>query len=84
MDGDDWICTDLFLDHWIPAPGGHVMWLDEDELAAARDQGLVSDDQLLRIGDERATVDRLTAAAEWPPPVTREMTLTRALELLQA
>jgi predicted RNA-binding protein associated with RNAse of E/G family len=84
MDGADWICTDLFLDHWIPAAGGPGMWLDEDELAAARDQGLMSDEHLLHIADERATVDRLTAAGEWPPEITRDVTLDRAVQLLRA
>lgn len=82
LDGDDWTCKDLFLDHWLPAGGGPAVWLDEDELAAGRAAGLVSDAELRRIAEERAAVDRLVAAGNWPPDLTREITLERALALL--
>jgi predicted RNA-binding protein associated with RNAse of E/G family len=82
LDGDDWTCTDLFLDHWLPADGGPPLWLDEDELAAARTAGWLSPADLRRVAAERDEVDRLVAHGAWPPPLTREITLARALELL--
>jgi predicted RNA-binding protein associated with RNAse of E/G family len=82
LDGDDWTCTDLFLDHWIPADGGPALWLDEDELAAAVAARLVSDGDARRIADERSTVDRLVQGGEWPPLLSKELTLERALTLL--
>jgi predicted RNA-binding protein associated with RNAse of E/G family len=82
MDGADWHCTDLFLDHWIPADGGPAVWLDEDELAAARAQGLVTAEDTAGIAAERTALDRLTAVGQWPPDICREMTLAHALDLI--
>jgi predicted RNA-binding protein associated with RNAse of E/G family len=83
LNGDDWSCTDLFLDHWMPADGSPPMWLDEQELTAAGEAGAVTSEQLHRMAEERATVDRLVTAGEWPPVLTKQVTLMRALQLLQ-
>lgn len=82
LDGRDWTCVDLFLDHWLPAQGPPV-WLDEDELAAARAAGLLSEVDARLVDAERATVERLLAADAWPPPLARELTLPRVRELLE-
>lgn len=81
FEGTDWSLSDLLLDHWLPADGAPC-WLDEDELAAARAAGLVSDDDLRRIAEERDTVDRLVAQGTWPPPLARTLTLERAREMI--
>jgi predicted RNA-binding protein associated with RNAse of E/G family len=77
MDRDDWYCTDLFLDHWLPADGP-PSWLDEDELDAALRAGLLDDAMRERIAAERATVDALLAAGDWPPAITCEIDLAEA------
>jgi predicted RNA-binding protein associated with RNAse of E/G family len=77
FDGDDWYCTDLFLDHWLPADGPPI-WLDEDELTAALHGGLLDDVMRRAITAERATVDALLATGEWPPAITREIDLAEA------
>jgi predicted RNA-binding protein associated with RNAse of E/G family len=82
LDGDDWHCTDLFLDHWLPADGGPPLWLDEDELAAAVSAGLVSDEDVRRIARERTEVDRVTAARNWPPELAKQLTLENAIMLI--
>jgi len=81
MDGPDWYCTDLFLDHWLPADGLPGMWLDEDELEAARRAGMLSDEHLRIVHRERAAVDAALGGA-WPPPLTRELDLADALRRL--
>jgi predicted RNA-binding protein associated with RNAse of E/G family len=78
MDGADWYCTDLFLDHWLPADGSAGTWLDEDELAAAMRGGLVDDAQLALVRAERATVNAELAAGRWPPPLASEIDLSSA------
>jgi predicted RNA-binding protein associated with RNAse of E/G family len=75
--GDDWYCTDLFLDHWLPVDGP-AAWLDEDELDAALATGLLDDATRRRIVAERATVDTLVASGSWPPAITREIDLADA------
>jgi predicted RNA-binding protein associated with RNAse of E/G family len=77
FDGHDWYCTDLFLDHWLPAEGS-ATWLDEDELNAALRAGLIDDATRRAIAVERSTVDALLAAGHWPPPITREIDLAEA------
>jgi predicted RNA-binding protein associated with RNAse of E/G family len=79
--GDDWYCTDLFLDHWLPAHGSGS-WLDEDELDAALSAGLLDDGTRRRIAAERATVDALLTAGDWPPAITREIDLAEARRLV--
>jgi predicted RNA-binding protein associated with RNAse of E/G family len=81
--GDDWYCTDLFLDHWLPADGGPPAWLDEDELDHARREELVNAEQIQRIAEERDELDRLVATGMWPTELAREITLDRALSLLR-
>jgi predicted RNA-binding protein associated with RNAse of E/G family len=78
MDGNDWYCTDLFLDHWLPADGSPGRWLDEDELHAARDAGLLSAADLEVVWRERAAVEAQLQAG-WPPALAREMDLEQAL-----
>jgi len=80
MDGNDWYCTDLFLDHWLPADGSPGVWLDEEELDAARVTGLVSAADLGVVRRERAAVEAELHAG-WPPRLARELGLRGALEL---
>jgi predicted RNA-binding protein associated with RNAse of E/G family len=75
MDGADWYCTDLFLDHWLPADGSPGGWLDEHELNDARARGLLSDALRDLALNERATVNRLVAQGDWPPPICHELDL---------
>lgn len=77
MDGNDWYCTDLFLDHWLPADGSPGMWLDEDELAAARQAGLISAAELELVLAERATIGAELGIG-WPPALARELDLDQA------
>jgi predicted RNA-binding protein associated with RNAse of E/G family len=77
LEGDDWYCTDLFLDHWLPALGSGS-WLDQHELDAALRDGLLDDDMRRSIAAEQATVDALLARGAWPPPITREIDLEEA------
>jgi predicted RNA-binding protein associated with RNAse of E/G family len=81
MDGNDWYCTDLFLDHWLPADGSPGTWLDEEELDAARAAGLVSAADVDLARRERATVESELGAG-WPPPLARELDLGRARALV--
>jgi predicted RNA-binding protein associated with RNAse of E/G family len=81
LDGDDWYCTDLFLDHWLPAEGA-AAWLDEHELEAAVRRGLLDGDLQRRIAAERAAVDALLTTGAWPPAITREIDLAEALRRL--
>jgi hypothetical protein len=77
MVGSDWYCTDLFLDHWLPADGSPSMWLDEDELLAARAAGLVGSDQLELVRRERAAVEA-DLGMGWPPALACELDLAQA------
>jgi predicted RNA-binding protein associated with RNAse of E/G family len=79
MDGSEWYCTDLFLDHWLPADGTPGMWLDEDELAAAIEKELLTDDLLACVRRERAEVEALWRTDAWPPPLARQLDLRHAL-----
>jgi predicted RNA-binding protein associated with RNAse of E/G family len=81
--GDDWHCTDLFLDLWQPVTGKPV-WLDEDELADARERGLLDNMTLARVETERVRIDALVRSATWPPAITREVTLASAQRLIAA
>jgi predicted RNA-binding protein associated with RNAse of E/G family len=77
-EGDDWYCTDLFLDHWLPADGGPGTWLDDDELTAATRAGLMSPAHLEVVAAERAAVDHALANGTWPPALAREIDLRDA------
>lgn len=79
MDGSDWYCTDLFLDHWLPADGAAGTWLDEDELAGAVRDGLLEPGHAAIVDAERATVVRLLAQGTWPPALPRTMSLADVL-----
>lgn len=79
IDGDDWHCDDLLLDHWLPVDG-EPAWLDEDELADGVARGLIDAATERRIIEERAAVDRQLAAGTWPPAIAREIDLAAALE----
>lgn len=81
--GDDWYCTDLFLDHWLPV-SGPAGWLDEDELDAALRVGLLDQAMRQRIAGERTTLDAQLAAGDWPPAITREIDLAEARRRLSA
>jgi len=78
MDGDDWYCTDLFLDHWLPVAGGSGTWLDEDEFEAGVNAGLVSPEHFDIAQVERAAVSVEVAAGRWPPPLASEIDLAQA------
>jgi predicted RNA-binding protein associated with RNAse of E/G family len=83
IDGAVWHTTDLFLDLWWP-DRGEVQLLDEDELEEALASG---DIEAEMAQSARAEADRLLGLARtgtWPPPVVREWTLERALEVLSA
>jgi predicted RNA-binding protein associated with RNAse of E/G family len=80
MVGSDWYCTDLFLDHWLPADGSPGAWLDEDELVAARDAGLVSAADLALVARERAALES-RLPAEWPPTLARDLHLEEVRRL---
>ena len=82
FDGSDWYCTDLFLDHWLPADGAPGMWLDEDELEAGRRAGHVGAADLALAARERLAVDACLANDSWPPPLTRTTTLAHARQRL--
>lgn len=74
----EWLMTDLCLDVWIGARGG-VKVLDEEDLAASRSAGHMSEADAQRA---RVEVDRILEDAErgiWPPAVVHEWTLERAL-----
>lgn len=81
MVGNDWYCTDLFLDHWLPADGSAGVWLDEDELEAARRAGLVGAADLELLDRERAAVNAALRTA-WPPALARALDLDQAVRRL--
>jgi len=82
MRGSDWFCTDLFLDHWLPADGGAGIWLDEDEFDHGIDAGLLSADDAAIARAERAAVDEALATGQWPPALARDLDLASALARL--
>ncbi|MDH4044195.1 MAG: DUF402 domain-containing protein [Gemmatimonadota bacterium] len=82
LSGRDWYCTDLFLDHWLPADGSPATWLDEDELEAGRKAGLVSPADLALVARERLATEAGVADGTWPPALAREITLERATRRL--
>lgn len=82
MEGVEWFCTDLFLDHWLPADGSPGQWLDEDELDAARRSGLLDKAELAIVEAERATIRSELGAGRWPPAVARDLDLADAWHAL--
>lgn len=82
MDGDDWYCTDLFLDHWMPADGGSGTWLDEDELDRAVAGSLLSAAEVHLVRTERAALEVELNAGRWPLPVASRIDLPGARRAL--
>jgi predicted RNA-binding protein associated with RNAse of E/G family len=76
-----WHTTDLYLDVWWPENGA-VGVLDEDELDDALTRGHVEAEVARRAREEAARIVEAAREGSWPPPVVREWTLPRALELL--
>ncbi len=77
IEGLDWSCTDLFLDHWQPSSGPGI-WLDEDEFGDAFTNGLITEDARTRVLTERAEIEEGLQNGSWPPPITREIDLAGA------
>jgi predicted RNA-binding protein associated with RNAse of E/G family len=80
INADRWVGRDLFLDLWQPA-GGEARWLDEDELAAAVESGLVDASTSKRIRNERSLIDLQVSQSDWPPPIVRDLSLEQARAL---
>lgn len=77
-----WDTTDLFLDVWLPASGGEVVLLDEDEFEAARTAGQLDAWTADRARTEAERLLEQARAGAWPPPVVGEWTLEAALARL--
>ena len=77
--GGDWETTDLFLDLWIPANGGPVVTLDEEELEHALAAGHVDPELGRRARKEALDLRTRFLAERWPPPVVEVWTRERAL-----
>ena len=73
-DGDDWRATDLFLDLWTDLDGNH-QWLDEVEFTEARDAGLLTENQAIRVTGERMRIMSMMPSGEWPPARMKSITL---------
>jgi hypothetical protein len=82
FEGPRWHTTDLFLDVWLPA-GGPAMLLDEDELAAALEQGDIDPEVAARAREEAERLLDLARTGRWPPDVVRDWTLERSLAVLE-
>jgi predicted RNA-binding protein associated with RNAse of E/G family len=83
MEGADWYCTDLFLDHWQPGDWSPGQWLDEDELNAALKAGLLDAASFDIVQAERAAVNAELTAGTWPPVRAREIDLAAARSVLR-
>jgi predicted RNA-binding protein associated with RNAse of E/G family len=83
VDGDHWTGHDLFLDLWQPA-GGESLWLDEDELEAAVEDGLINTHTERRLRNERTLIELQLRHGAWPPPITRDISLEQARALMTA
>lgn len=75
----DWHTTDLFLDLWIPAEGGPPCLLDEDELIAAEEQGILEPRLASQARREAEALMTAWAEGRWPAPEVRSWTRERAL-----
>ena len=80
VDGRLWATTDLCLDVWVPR-WGPVRLLDEDELATAEEEGHIDRKLADRAREEATAVMHACHAGTWPPAVTAEWSLARALEV---
>jgi len=74
MDENHWASTDLFLDLWMPVKGP-ALWLDEDEFAEAEASKVIDRWTAQKVRHERARIDGLLAAGQWPPAVTQVVDL---------
>ena len=82
VDANTWRTTDLYLDVWVPASGGGVQLLDEDELADAQEAGIVNGNQAERVRREAEDLMRRAEALIWPPDFVAGWTLERARSLV--
>ncbi len=80
-DGDNWFCTDLFLDHWISSSGNSV-WLDEKEFNDACKRDLLTKDQQTSANREREYIQNKIDVGNWPPNSVGVMDLERAKQLV--
>ncbi len=79
VDGNLWATTDLFLDIWMPR-WGSTRLLDEDELDAAETGGRIDPELAARAKAEAKALMHASRAGNWPPPMTAEWSLVRALK----
>jgi len=77
-----WETTDLFVDVWLPAPGGAVL-LDEDELDEAATAGWIELSLADRARAEARRLVRLAWSGEWPPAIVRAWTLDRVNTVIE-
>lgn len=82
VDGRLWKTTDLCLDVWMPRWGA-VRLLDEDELDAAEHGGRIGRKLADRARSEARALVHACHAGAWPPPVTHDWSLVKALEVLR-
>lgn len=81
--GDRWLSTDLFLDCWIWAGGGHE-WLDEHEFTNATRDGTLDRATSGRVAHERDLIQEMVERGDWPPSIARDIDLEAAQNLLAA
>lgn len=75
-----WATTDLCLDIWMPRWGSSRL-LDEDELDAAETGGRIDPELAARARAEAKALMLALRAGAWPPPMTAEWSLVRALKV---
>ncbi|MDE0121604.1 MAG: DUF402 domain-containing protein [Gemmatimonadota bacterium] len=80
VDGNLWATTDLCLDIWMPR-WGSTRLLDEDELDAAESGGRIDPELAARARAEAKALMHACRAGAWPPPMTGEWSLVRALKV---
>lgn len=80
LDGHLWATTDLCLDIWMPRWGSPRL-LDEDELDAAETGGRIDPTLAARARDEAKALMLACRTGTWPPPMTAEWSLVRALKV---
>ncbi len=80
IDGRNWATTDLCLDIWMPRWGPSRL-LDEGELDAAETGGRIDPKLAARARAEASALMHASLAGAWPPPVTAEWSLARAIRV---
>ena len=80
LDGHLWATTDLCLDIWMPRWGSSRL-LDEDELDAAETGGRIDPELAARARAEAKALMLACRTGAWPPPMTAEWSLARALRV---